>query len=58
MQNLGWGAIGLERFFKSSENLVAILALVHIDEIDDDDATEIAKANLANDLGDRIEIGF
>ena len=58
LQNLGWGAIGLEGFFKGGENPVAILALVHIDEVDDDDAAEVAEANLANDLGDRIEIGF
>jgi len=58
LENLGGGAIGLEGFFKSGENLEAILAFVHIDEVDDDDASEVAEANLANDLRDRIEVGF
>ena len=38
--------------------LVAVLALVHVDEVDDDDAAEVAQTNLANDLGDGVEVGL
>ena len=37
---------------------LAVAALVHIDEVDDDDAAEISQANLANDFFDRVHVGF
>ena len=48
----------LELFFKRGHHLVAVLALVHVDEVDDDDAAEVAQPDLANDLGDGIEVGL
>ena len=38
--------------------LGAVLALVHVDEVDDDDATQVAEADLANDFGDGVEVGL
>src|SRR3981081_4121830 len=50
LKNLRWSAIGLELFFECGHHTVAVLALVHVDEVDDDDAAEVAQTNLANDL--------
>src|SRR5580658_274499 len=58
LQNLGRSAVVLERFFERSHHLEAILALIHIDEVDDDDAAEIAQTNLAHDLRNRVEVGL
>jgi len=41
-------AITLKRFF----------ALVHVNEVDDDDAAQVTQANLAHDLRHRVEVGF
>ncbi len=48
----------LERFFESGQNLEAVLAVVHVDEVDDDDAAQVAQANLADDLRHRVEVGL
>jgi hypothetical protein len=50
----------LQRIFQGLGHLlpVAVLALVHVDEVDDDDAAEIAQANLAHNLRDRIQVGL
>ncbi len=37
---------------------MAVLALVHVDEVDDDDATEVAETNLADDFRYRVEVGL
>ena len=58
LENLGGGAVALESFFEGGQDLEAVLAVVHVDEVDDDDAAEVAKANLANDLRHRIEVGL
>src|ERR1700731_4042995 len=58
LKNLRWSAIVLQLFFESGHDAVAVLALVHVDEVDDDDAAEIAEADLADDLGDGVEIGL
>ncbi len=58
LKNLRWGAIVLQLVFERGHDAVAVLALVHVDEVDDDDAAEVAQANLANDLGDGIEVGL
>jgi hypothetical protein len=54
---------GARSTFSSSSRAWAItrlrlLALVHVDEVDDDDAAEVAQANLADDLGDGVEVGL
>ena len=58
LENLRWGAVGLQRLFERLHHLVAVLALVHVDEVDDDDAAQVAQANLADDLRDGIEVGL
>src|SRR6266851_8150195 len=58
LKNLRWGAIALQLVFESGHDAVAILALVHVDEVDDDDAAEVAEADLADDLGDGVEVGL
>src|SRR5258705_9100719 len=54
LKNLRWGAIVLQLVFEGGHDAVAVLALVHVDEVDDDDAAEIAEADLADDLGDGV----
>src|SRR5579875_229375 len=58
LKHLRRRAIGLQRLFESSHHLVAVLALVHVDEVDDDDAAQVAQADLAHDLRNRIEVGL
>ncbi len=58
LENLRWSAVGLELFFEGGHDAVAVLALVHVDEVDDDDAAEVAQTNLADDLGDGVEVGL
>src|SRR6185312_7657358 len=55
-QNLVWRTIDTHGFFEGLHHLLTILALVHIDEVDHDDAAEIAQTNLANDLFDGVGI--
>ena len=43
---------------RAAITLLPVLALVHVDEVDDDDAAEIAQANLAHDLRDGVEVGL
>src|SRR6185437_348705 len=58
LQDLGWRAIVLQLFFERRHDAVAVLALIHVDEVDDDDAAEIAQTDLAHDLRDGVEIGL
>ena len=47
-----------ERLFQGLHHFLAVLALIHVDEIDDDDAAEVAQADLAHDLLDRVDVGL
>jgi hypothetical protein len=38
-------------------DLVAVRLVLHVDEVDDDDAADIAQAELAGDLAGRVEVG-
>ena len=58
LEDLGRSTIGLECFLKSGHDPVPVLALIHIDEVDDDDAAKIAQTDLADDLRDRIKVGL
>ena len=58
LEDLGGGAIGFEGFFEGGHDLEAVLAVVHVNEVNDDDAAEVAEANLADDLGDGVEVGL
>ncbi len=48
----------LERFFEGGHDLGAVLAVVHVDEVDDDDAAKVAQSNLADDFRHRVEVGL
>src|ERR1039458_4650524 len=58
LEHLGGRAIGLQLVFERGHHTVAVAALIHVDEVDDDDAAEVAQTDLANDLGDGIEVGL
>src|ERR1700692_1814457 len=47
-----------EFFFERLHDALAVAALVHVYEVDDDDAPQIAETNLAHNLFDRINVGF
>ena len=57
-QGFGGGLVFFEGLLQRGQNFVAVAALFHVDEIDDDDAAEIAQANLADDFFHGFEIGF
>ena len=46
-----------ERSFQGLDDLPAVLRLFHVDEIDDDDAAQVAQAQLPRDGHRRLEIG-
>src|SRR6202166_492375 len=50
--------IFFEGLLQREQNFVAVAALFHVDEIDHDDAAEVAQANLAHDFFHRFQIGF
>ena len=58
LQNLVRSAIGAHGFFERLHHLLAILALVHVDEIDHDDAAQVAQPDLPHDLLDGIGVGL
>ena len=55
--NVGLDVVVAERFFQRLDHLTAVLGLLHVDEIDDDDAAEIAQAQLPRDGHRRLQIG-
>ena len=50
-------AIGAQSVFESGHHFFAVAALFHVDEVDDDDAAEIAQAHLADDFLHGFEVG-
>ena len=56
LENLRRRAIVAQRFFQRHHHLLAILALVHVDEVDDDDAAQIAQPDLPHDFLDGIDV--
>src|SRR5258708_7958280 len=50
LKNLVWRLVGPHRLFEHLHHLLAILALVHVEEIDYDDAAEVAEPDLPYDL--------
>src|SRR3989304_4690995 len=57
-QHLGGGAVGPQRVFQGDHHPLAVAAVLHVDEVDDDDAAEVAQADLAHDLLDGIPVGL
>src|SRR6202166_4963022 len=50
--------IFFEGLLQREQNFVAVAALFHVDEVDHDNAAQIAQANLAHDFLHRFQIGF
>ena len=50
-------AVGAESVFQRRHDFFAVAALFHVDEVDDDDAAEIAQAHLADDFLHGFEVG-
>src|SRR6266852_1600761 len=57
-QRLGWSFVLLEGLLQRHKNFLAVAALFHVDEVDHDDAAEVAQANLANDFFHGFEVGL
>ncbi len=47
-----------ESELQRGENFFAVAALFHVDEVDDDDAAEVAQTNLADDFLHGFEVGL
>src|SRR5579859_4383536 len=47
-----------EGLLQSAKNFFAVAALFHVNEVHDNDAAEVAQANLADDFLDGFEVGF
>src|SRR5215831_68140 len=45
-----------QRSLERTVHLLAVLRRLHVDEVDDDDPAEVAQADLADDLTDRLEV--
>src|SRR4051794_13964477 len=58
LQNLVGSAIGTHRFFERLHYLLPILPLVHVDEVDDDDAAQIAQPDLPHNFFDGLRVRF
>src|SRR5579862_8285747 len=58
IQGLGGGAVGAKGGVQRGHDFFAVAALLHVNEIEDDDAAEIAQANLADDFLDGLEVGL
>ncbi len=56
--DLDAGAVVLERFLEPALDRAVVALLVHVDEVDDDQAGEVAQAQLAGDFLGRFEIGL
>ena len=50
-------AIRAQCFAEPGLDLAAVLRLIHVDEVDDDQAAQVAQAHLARDLVGRFEVG-
>src|SRR5947209_1712724 len=58
LEHLGWGPVRLKRVFQRLHDLLAVLAFIHINEVDHDDAAEVAQAYLAHDFLDGVDVGL
>ena len=58
LQNLVRRLVGPHRFFERLHHLLPVLALIHVDEIDHDDAAQIAQPDLPHNLLHRFGVGL
>src|SRR2546422_7997285 len=57
-KHLGRGAVGFEGGVERGHDLLAVAALLHVNEVHDDDAAEVAQTDLPDDFLDGFEIGL
>src|SRR5206468_2312871 len=57
LQDLRLRSILLDLVLQRLEEPRAIAAVLHVDEVENDDPAEVAEANLANDFFRRLEVG-
>src|SRR5690554_4747425 len=55
---LGLGVVPLQGLLEHAQHLALVLGVLHVDEVDDDDAAEIAQAQLPGDGGSGLEVGL
>src|ERR1700733_12503520 len=58
LQHLRRRAVMAKFLFQSLHHALPVAALIHIDEVDDDNAAQIAQPNLPHNLLDRVHVGF
>ena len=51
-------AVAPQLLLERGHHLLAALPLLHVDEVDDDDAAQVAQADLAHDLLHRLQVGL
>ena len=51
-------AVAAQLLLERGHHLLAALALLHVDEVHDDDAAQVAQADLAHDLLHRLQVGL
>ena len=56
--DLDAGAVVLQRVLQLALDRAVVALLLHVDEVDDDEAGEIAQAKLARDFLGRFEVGL
>src|SRR5262249_44959144 len=58
LQDFRWRAVASEFLLQGLHHFLPVLALFHIDEIEHDDAAQIAQSDLSNDLFRCFEVGL
>ena len=56
LEDVGLGLVAPQRLLQGLEDLLAVLRLVHVDEVDDDDAADVAEPELVDDLLGRLDV--
>ena len=56
--DLDAGAVVLQRILELALDRAVVALLLHVDEVDDDQAGEVAQPELAGDLLGRLEVGL
>src|ERR687898_180282 len=56
LEHLGAGLVARQRVTEHSHDLVAVVLALHVDEIDDDDASDVTQPQLAGDFDGGFEV--
>ena len=58
LKDLGFGLVLFEAVFDRFVDRLLILAVAHVDEVDHDEAADVAEAELACDFASGLDVGF